>query len=110
MAERRSLVAGLKPAEDVDPSKAKEFVFGEKAKPEPPAKADAATPGADGREGKAANSVGRVPLTIRLRADFGIALKRASLQRQIDGVFPHTLQDIMEEALEPWLRSNGYVQ
>ena len=50
-----------------------------------------------------------MPLTTRVRADFAAALKRASLERQLDGVIPNTLQDILEEALEPWLRSNGYL-
>ncbi len=54
-------------------------------------------------------SVVRVPLTTRIRSDFALALKRASLQRQLSGVSPNTLQDILEEALEPWLRSNGYL-
>jgi len=27
----------------------------------------------------------------------------------LSGVFPNTLQDILEEALQPWLRSNGYI-
>jgi hypothetical protein len=34
--------------------------------------------------------------------------QRASLERQLNGTAPNTLQDILEEALEPWLRSNGY--
>ena len=54
-------------------------------------------------------AVARSPLTTRVRADFAAALKRASLERQLKGVFPQTLQDILEEALEPWLRSNGYL-
>ena len=29
--------------------------------------------------------------------------------RLYNGVLPNTLQDILEEALEPWLRSNGYL-
>jgi hypothetical protein len=50
-----------------------------------------------------------VPLTTRVRSDFASALKRASLERQLSGVTPNTLQDILEQALEPWLRSNGYL-
>lgn len=37
------------------------------------------------------------------------ALKRASLERQLQGVEPSRLQDILEEALEPWLKANGYL-
>ena len=46
----------------------------------------------------------------KVRSDYAAALKRASLERQLNGVYPNTLQDILEEALEPWLRSNGYVK
>ncbi len=60
-------------------------------------------------KGKAANAAGRVPLTTRIRTDFGNALKRASLQRQLEGQEPNTVQDILEEALEPWLRKHGYL-
>ena len=90
--DRRPLVEGLKtPGPPVDPQAAREFVFGKEAAKEPPE-----------RQAKA-------PLTTRIRADFAATLKRASLQRQLDGVNPHTLQEILEEALEPWLKKNGYI-
>ena len=54
-------------------------------------------------------TINRVPLSTRMRADFAKALKRASLERQLEGVEPNTLQDILEEAAEPWLKSNGYI-
>jgi hypothetical protein len=106
MAERRPLTAGLKP----DPTVEQEFVRSGRLPP-----VDTAQPGADPappRETKtrAANAVSRSPLTTRVRTDFAEALKRASLQRQLDGIEPNTLQDILEEALEPWLRKNGYLQ
>jgi hypothetical protein len=44
-----------------------------------------------------------------MREDFAKALKRASLERQLKGLEPNTLQDILEEAIEPWLRTNGYI-
>lgn len=47
---------------------------------------------------------------VGVRADYAAALKRASLERQLSGVQPNTLQDILEEALGPWLRANGYVR
>lgn len=93
MAERRTLTEGLMatpPAIDV--SLEKKFVFGGKEKVEP-----------------AAPAVGRSPISTRIRADFAATLKRASLERQLQGVEPHTLQDILEEAIEPWLRANGYL-
>jgi hypothetical protein len=40
-------------------------------------------------------------------SDYATALKRASLERQLQGILPNTLQDILEEALEPWLRNHG---
>lgn len=54
-------------------------------------------------------TVARAPLTTRIREDFARALKRASPERQLGGIEPHTLQDILEEAIEPWLRINGYL-
>ncbi len=96
MAERRNLLEGLKstPA----PASAgleREFVFGPKV-----AVAPVAT---------AATTMARSPVSTRLREDYSKALKRASLERQLSGVQPNTLQDILEEALEPWLRANGYL-
>jgi len=38
-----------------------------------------------------------MPLTTRIRSDYGAALKRASLERQLAGQVPNTLQDILEE-------------
>jgi cell pole-organizing protein PopZ len=106
MAERRSLVEGIKP----DPSLEQQFVRTGTV-PSPDAAQAGANP-ATPRETKtrSANAVSRSPLTTRVRTDFADALKRASLQRQLDGIEPNTLQDILEEALEPWLRKNGYLQ
>jgi hypothetical protein len=109
MAERRSLVEGVK-AGSVDASLEKNFVFGSRPKPE---QGDQAPPAAATPEGKGApsgNALGRVPLTTRVRSDYAAALKRASLERQLAGQTPHTLQDILEEAVGPWLRSNGYLR
>ncbi len=113
MAERRSLVEGMKAAtSDVDRAKAEEFVFNRK----PPAgrqpQANEPTPAPSAREGKgtpSGNAHGRVPLTTRIRSDYAAALKRASLERQLAGQTPNTLQDILEDAVGPWLRSNGYL-
>ena len=51
---------------------------------------------------------GRIPLTARVRPEIASAIKKASLQRQLDGVTPNSMQAIMEEALEAWLNSNSY--
>ncbi len=58
---------------------------------------------------KAAAKINRVPLTTRSRADLAQALKRASLERQLQEIEPNEVQEILESALEPWLRANGYL-
>lgn len=107
--ERRPLVAGLISSESVDRTVEEQFVFARKPQASDPVERQA--PPVEAREGKgqAANAISRMPLTSRIRTDYGIALKRASLERQLQGVQPNTLQDILEEALESWLRSNGYL-
>jgi hypothetical protein len=108
MADRRPLTAGLKPATEVDPVREKDFVFHDKAATGQSGGAAAA----EARPGKRKNDsqVSRVPLTTRIREDYAAGLKRASLERQLKGEFPNTMLDILEEALEPWLRSHGYIQ
>jgi hypothetical protein len=99
MAERRSLSEGLKPppqAPTVDPNIERDFVHGAKAaKPAPQ---------------QSVSPFARVPMSMRIRQEYADALKRASLQRQLDKIEPNTLQDILEEAIEPWLRNNGYIR
>ncbi len=48
-----------------------------------------------------------VPVTVRLRPEVASALKQASLQRQLNGIETYTQQDIVEEALLPWLQAEG---
>ena len=109
MAERRSLIEGVKTSSSIDPSLEKGFVFGSKAKPEQTAPTPPAADTREGKETHPGNAIGRVPLTTRVRTDYAAALKRASLERQLAGLTPNTLQDILEAAVEPWLRSNGYL-
>jgi len=104
MAERRALVEGIKNTPAVDPAKEKAFVFKKDAAAEA---TQAETPAPTQT---AAITLSRVPLSTRMRSDFSAALKRASLERQLAGVEPNTLQDILEQAIEPWLRSNGYLK
>ena len=99
MAERRALLDGLKHTPPAEVAKEKAFVFGEK-----PAVSSAATIPVNTPQ-----QVARSPLSTKIRSDYAAALKKASLQRQIDGIEPHTLQDILEAAIEPWLKSNGYL-
>jgi hypothetical protein len=53
-------------------------------------------------------AVSRSPISTRIRTEFTTAFKRASLERQLHGEEPNTLMDILEEAIEAWLKSNGY--
>jgi hypothetical protein len=117
MAERRPLVEGLKGMPDLE----EQFVYGKKKapaqrgtgepQPVPPVVSvpppQAAVP-AEPKKQPLSNH-GRVPFTTRVRQDIASALKRASLERQLAGVHPNTLQEILETALEPWLRENGYL-
>ncbi len=54
--------------------------------------------------------VGLIPVTVRLRPEIAGALKRASLERQLAGEELFTQQEIVEEALEPWLREEGFLE
>ena len=99
MVERRPLTEGLKPSPQtpaVDPSIEREFVHG--------ARAPKATPQTS------ATPFTRVPISTRIRSEYADALKRASLERQLNKTEPNTLQDILEEAIEPWLKSHGYIR
>lgn len=94
MKDRRSLAEGIKPpTPPLDPAVEHEFVYGKK----------------DGHGAEPTQAVTRTPLSSKIRTDFAAALKRASLERQLKGIRPHTLQDILEQAIEPWLQSNGYL-
>ncbi|MCA9094287.1 MAG: hypothetical protein KDA68_12420 [Planctomycetaceae bacterium] len=96
MAERRTLIEGLKNTPPpIDPQAEKEFVYQEKGNGNPPTVPTA--------------PLTRTPLSTKLREDFAKALKRASLERQLHGQEPNTVQDILEEALEPWLKKHGYL-
>jgi hypothetical protein len=104
VTERRPLIDGLKATPPpLDAALEQAFVYGAKA----PA---AATPKSPAHQPPAASpALSRVPISTRIRSDLAGALKRASLERQLSAVEPNTLQDILEEAIEPWLRSNGYL-
>jgi hypothetical protein len=107
---RRPLTDGLKPVPEpeVDPEKAREFIYQDKAKPtiaEPkPAAMRLAAPTVN-----PASQPTLIPLTARIPIEKFQALKRASFDRQLQGVEPNTMQDIVEEALTPWLRKHGYL-
>ncbi len=134
MAERRSLSAGLEDMVGVDPETARAFIVQEKpapnAKPSPvrvvpePAVEATESAGVSGAEERFLASPAKraaakrpdpspllatllVPVTVRLRPEIASALKRASLQRQLNGFKTFTQQDIVEEALLPWLQAEG---
>lgn len=90
MADRRTLLEGMKSgpppgAASGDTSIEQEFVYGPKVtatKPPPP----------------------RTTLNTRIRGDYARTLKRISLERQLNGDPHSTLQEVLEEALEPWMK------
>jgi hypothetical protein len=98
MATRRTLVEGLKETPAVDPNLEKQYVF---SKPGNPAAAPKPT--------NAAGTIARTPVSTRLRTYLAEALKRASLQRQLEKVEPNSLTEILEAAVEPWLKDHGYL-
>lgn len=95
---RRNLVDGLKETPPVDPQIERQFVTG-KAAPTREAAPKVSNAG----------SVARTPVSTRLRTDLAEALKRASLQRQLEKVEPSSLTEILEAAVEPWLKEHGYL-
>lgn len=100
MADRRPLTDGLKTKPDPQRAAEEDFVFGAKAKANAAPELAAVTK---------VVPVNRVPFTTRIRGDLARALKRASLERQLEGVEPNQVQEILESALEPWLSANGYL-
>jgi len=52
---------------------------------------------------------GLIPVNVRVRPEIAGALKTAALQRELQGVEPFTKREIVEHALEPWLKKDGYL-
>lgn len=104
MGERRTLVDGLKqtPA-TLDPRIEKEFVFQVKEQEAEPVTQTAPAPQTT------AAAPPRSPISTRIRADLASTLKRLSLERQLAGLEPHTLQDMLEQALDAWLKTQDDV-
>jgi hypothetical protein len=124
--KRISLVEGLKrDQEPIDPIIEQNFLKYGSATPPPEAVqavesvtavavpvADAPTPkrpAAKRVKPSKVTPIGLIPVTVRLRPEIAGALKRASLERQLQGEELYTQQDIVEQALEPWLREEGYL-
>ena len=136
MAERRSLVAGVEAAPNgVDPHLMRAFISQDPPDamrvvphpaddPIPPNEektaAESLNPAVVPRPSKTVplkrpkasslHSALLVPVTVRLKPEIADALKRASLQRQLNGIETYTQQDIVEDALTPWLKSEGLLE
>ena len=67
------------------------------------------TPKAKPKKPSRFQPVGLIPVTIRLKPEIAGALKRASLERELDGEEVFTQQDLVEQALAPWLRQVGFL-
>jgi hypothetical protein len=106
MANRRPLTAGLKAKPQANRADEERFIYDEQTKP---AAAPPAPPRMEPTAVRAATKVNRVPFTTRLRTDLAEAVKNASLERQLRKIEPNQVQEILESALEPWLRANGYL-
>lgn len=117
MTERQSLMRGVKAPDSsdaatppVDPAIAAEFIFGNPAaaaKLRPPVAtilAATQTPTPNSTQNTTATT-SRVALNTRIREDLARALKRTAFDREMNGHERHTLQDIVEEAIEAWLGS-----
>lgn len=128
MTKRISLVEGLqRDRELLDPVVVENFVKHgtADAEPEPerkpkldakeslqqPISLDEKRSGKTTRAAKAAAVItpGLIPVNVRVRPEIAAALQTASLERQLQGIEPSSKREIVEEALEPWLRANGYL-
>jgi len=128
MSERRSLIEGLATVENIDPDQAEEFINGGKPRkaartssrapavpkpateeiPAPPVLPQSIVAAAEVSAPSPLVGVGRVPIGGRVRTELAIALKRASLERQLQGIEPFAVQDILEASIELWLVKNGH--
>jgi hypothetical protein len=121
VSKRMSLVEGLKRDQDeLDPETIETFVKqgNAVAKPKPERNTEAppekprlqkteAAP--EARPHTAVMSPGLIPVNVRVRPDIAQALKAAALERELQGIEPFTKREIVEQALEPWLKKNGYL-
>lgn len=99
MAERRSIVEGMKVSDPKEETqRARELLRLSKA-----IASDSAN------QAQPIPQITRAPISSRMRTDFQAALKRASLENQLAGREPSTVQDILEQAVEPWLKQHGYL-
>jgi len=131
MAERRPLTTVLNsPIPGIDPEIVRSFVTqrpaiesadaisttgsSENRRSEITAAPDSSNPAPKAKlkskKGSRFQPVGLIPITVRLRPEIAGALKRASLERELDGEDVFTQQDIVEISLEQWLRQKGCLE
>lgn len=127
MTARRPLTAGLNTPEtlnedlvrafvkqepvSIDPPKAEPVELSVLVSPPEPPKASESSDSRKPKK-KSRNNVvpiGLIPVTVRLRPEIAGALKRASLERQLNGESLFTQQELVEQVLEPWLKREGYL-
>ncbi len=108
MANRRSLATKSVAEPDFDNESASSFVK-QIDTPVPANKLGTDTPARKSNHTETPYPVGLVPITVRLRPQIAGALKRASLERELQGEELHTQQEIVSRALEPWLRNEGFL-
>ena len=101
MAERRRLTAAVNSNPHADPDVVRAFVTQEKSSPVSAPRAEMPKPA------PSFQPVGLIPITVRLRPEIAGALKRASLERQLDNAEFFSQQEIVERALAAWLRENS---
>jgi len=109
--DRRPLKEGLKPDPEIDPQVARDFVYQDTAKPSTtaPESKPASRSQLAAESMNPATPEALVPLTARIAGKKFRATKRASFDRQLQGIKPNTIQDIVDEALTTWLRKHGYL-
>jgi hypothetical protein len=130
MAERRALIEGLSEIENIDPKAAEDFINGQKPRktvkqsprrPKAAPQASEETPAspplpasvvaaAQVATSSPLTGVGRVPVGARVRTELAAALKRASLERQLQGIQPNSVQEILEDSIELWLHKHGLLK
>lgn len=124
--ERRSLTNGMHAIPNADPVAVRQFVKQEQL---PPDSADGIAPltpefcessprvkanedetySQSRRKGTTLAPVALIPVTVRLHPEIAVGLKRASLERQLAGEEVYTQQELVEQALGRWLKSQGYI-
>jgi hypothetical protein len=129
MGKRRELIEGLTEIDpNIDPVLAEEFVYQddpvspERSRAQKTAPMESNPPNvpaslpqsvvvaAQVPAASPLTGVGRVPVGARVRTELAAALKTASLSRQLQGIQPNSIQEILEEALELWLLKQGHLK